>query len=598
MNIGAEIPRGEGDRASYRETVSIIEEIMSIPGYAVIGISAGRRLIYYSTQEGFVDLYSLDLETGRGIRITSGERVLGAVANEDSRLFPYIRDVTAGKELGAVILADSETGDKVEVEGFKPTRITGVAWDGEKLVFSGVVEGGTGIWIAKPGDKAELIQRISGAAFVSSVRGNIAAGSGWLAGDARSSEIFILDISSGKLSIYTPRRGSRNTGPVISRGGRLLFVSNYTGYDRLYTLDPGSMRLEPLRTSYSDHVRRRITEYIQYDWLEEGKAWFLGERDGRVRLYIDGKEIPLPPGFSGSATYYRSGGRFIVTRSSLRSPPRIISVRLDGGYREVLGSRLSRSIARRLGRVYFVRIRSFDGLSIPTFVIESKAAPRPGPTVIYVHGGPWAEVPDEWDRIIASLAASGYHVVAPNFRGSTGYGERFRRLDIGDPGGGDLMDIVYTARWAREAGLASKIAIFGYSYGGFMSVWATVKEPDVWDAAVAGASVTDWEEMYELGDALFKQFAILLFDGKRELWRERSAINYAERLKAPICIIHPQNDTRTPLRPVLRYAQKLLELGKRFELHVIPDVGHYIPDMKTAMEILLPGIMFLKKTIG
>ena len=583
---------------SYSEIVSTIEEIVRIPSYMVIGISGGKRLIYISTQEGSGDLYSLDLETGERIRITSGEKILSAAAEHDSKLFVYTRDVTAGKELATLVFANSETGEKVEVEGLRPTRILGVSWDGEKAAFSGVIEGGTGIWIARPGEKAEMIQKISGASFVSSTRGNLVVGAGWLAGDARSSEIFILDLSSGKLNIYTPKKGSRNTGPVISRGGRLLFVSNYTGPDKLYTLDPGSMVLEQLRTSYTDHLRHRVTEYTYYDWLDEEKTWFLGKRDGRVRLYVDGKEIPLPPGYSGSATYYRAGKKFILGRSSLTSPPRIISAEPGGGYRDLVSSRLSRNIARRLGRVYFTRIRSFDGLAIPTFVIESRIAPKPGPTAIFVHGGPWWEVPDMWSAMIASLVANGYHVVAPNFRGSTGYGEDFRRLDIGDPGGGDLMDVVYAARWARETGLASKIAIFGYSYGGFMSVWASVKEPDVWDAAVAGASVPDWEEMYELGDSVFKQFALLLFDGKRDLWKERSAINYAERLKAPLCLIQPQNDTRTPLRPVLRYAQKLLELGKRFELHVIPDMGHYLSDVRSAMEILLPGIVFLKKTIG
>ncbi|MEM0439438.1 MAG: S9 family peptidase [Sulfolobales archaeon] len=583
---------------SYSEIVSIVEEIVRLPSYMVIGISSGKRLIYTSTQEGSMDLYSLDLETGERIRITSGERILSAAADEDSRLFVYTRDVTAGKELATVVFANPETGEKIEVEGFKPTRILGLALDGERAAFSGVVEGGTGVWIARPGEKAEMIQKLSGASFVSSIKGDLVVGAGWLAGDARSSEIFILDIPSGKLNIYTPKKGSSNTGPVISRSGKLLFASNYTGPYRLYTLDPKGMVLEPLRTSYTDHLRHRITEYIYYGWLDDEKTWFLGKRDGRVRLYVDGREIPLPPGYSGSATYYRAGKRFILARSSLTSPPRIISVGLEGGYSDIASSRLSRNVARRLGRVYFTRIRSFDGLEIPTFVIESRVAPRPGPTVIYVHGGPWWEVPDMWSGTIASLVASGYHVVAPNFRGSTGYGEEFRRLDIGDPGGGDLMDVVYAARWARETGLASKVAIFGYSYGGFMGVWASVKEPDVWDAAVAGASVPDWEEMYELGDAVFKQFALLLFDGKRDLWRERSAINYAERLKAPLCLIHPQNDTRTPLRPVLRYAQRLLELGKKFELHVIPDMGHYVIDVKSAMEILLPGIMFLKKNLG
>jgi len=581
---------------SYSEIVSLIEEIVRIPSYLVIGIAGGKRLIYISTQEGSSDIYSLDLETGERVRITSGERILGAATHPDSSVFPYIVDTTAGRELATVVFADAYTGKKTPVEGFKPSRITGIAFDGEKAAFSSVVEDGSGIWVARPGGGAELVHRAPSFLYVSSVRGDLVAGAGLFAGDARSSELFILRISSRRFETYTPRKGSTNTAPRIGERG-ILFESNYAGPNRLYVLDPSSMRLEPLRTSYTDHLRRRVSEYIYYDWLDSERAWFLGKRDGRVYLYVDGREVPLPPGYSGSAAYYRAGNRFILSRSSLRSPPSLISVGLEGSPRALATSRLSPRAARRIGRSYFVRIRSFDGLQIPTFVVESAAAPKPGPTVIYVHGGPWWEVADMWNSTIASLAASGYHVVAPNFRGSTGYGEEFRRLDIGDPGGGDLMDVVYAAKWAREVGLASKVAIYGYSYGGFMSVWASVREPDVWDAAVAGASVPDWEEMYELGDALFKQFALLLFDGKRDLWRERSAINYAERLKAPLCLIHPQNDTRTPLRPVIRYAQKLLELGKRFELHVIPDMGHYVADVKSAMEILLPGILFLNKTI-
>jgi dipeptidyl aminopeptidase/acylaminoacyl peptidase len=582
---------------SHSEVVSIIEEIARVPSYIVIGVAGGRRLIYISTEEGSGDLYSLDLESGEKLKITNGERVLGAATNQDSRIFPYIRDTTAGKELGTVVFADAETGEKVETR-FRPSRIVGLAWDGEKAAFSSTVEDGSGIWAVRPGQEPELIYRIQGAAFVSSVRGDLIAGFGWLAGDARSSELFILRISSRRFDIYTPRKGSTNSAPKISEKGVLIFESNYMGSNRLYTLDPGSMRVEPLRTSYNDHIRRRVVEHPQYDWIDGEKAWFLGKRDGRVMLFVDGREITLPPGYSGSASYYKAGNRFILSRSSLRSPPALVSVGADRSYRIIARPRLSQRVRRRIGRVYFTRIKSFDGLAIPTFVIESRETPRPGPTVIYVHGGPWWEVPDMWNTMIASLAASGYHVVAPNFRGSTGYGEDFRRLDIGDPGGGDLQDIVYVAKWARESGLASKIAIYGYSYGGFMSVWATVREPDVWDAAVAGASVPDWEEMYELGDSLFKQFALLLFNGKREMWRERSAIYYAERLKAPICLIQPQNDTRTPLRPVLRYAQRLLELGKRFELHVIPDMGHYISDVNTAIQVLLPGIMFLKKILG
>jgi dipeptidyl aminopeptidase/acylaminoacyl peptidase len=117
----------------------------------------------------------------------------------------------------------------------------------------------------------------------------------------------------------------------------------------------------------------------------------------------------------------------------------------------------------------------------------------------------------------------------------------------------------------------------------------------LWSCGVAGAGITDWSEVYELGDAVFKMFVEVLFDGKRELWKDRSAIHYVEKLKSPLCILHPQNDTRTPLRPVLKYALKLSELGKTFEMHIAPDMGHILTRMDDAMKILYPALIFLSK---
>lgn len=135
--------------------------------------------------------------------------------------------------------------------------------------------------------------------------------------------------------------------------------------------------------------------------------------------------------------------------------------------------------------------------------------------------------------MINSLRAAGYHVVAPNFRGSTGYGEKFRQLDIRDLGGGDLMNIVYARKHAIETGLTDehKIAVMGYSYGGFMTYLATVKHPELWRCSIAGAGIVDWEELYHLSDSIFKQFVEILFTGKKELWKDRSAINFAENLR-------------------------------------------------------------------
>jgi dipeptidyl aminopeptidase/acylaminoacyl peptidase len=112
-------------------------------------------------------------------------------------------------------------------------------------------------------------------------------------------------------------------------------------------------------------------------------------------------------------------------------------------------------------------------------------------------------------------------------------------------------------------------------------------------AGVAGASVTDWEMMYELSDHVFKKFIEMIFAGRRDLWRERSPITYVDNIREPIAILHPQNDSRTPLKPVLKFIEKLLESGKRFEAHILPDMGHSINKVEDIMKILWPAVEFL-----
>jgi len=406
-------------------------------------------------------------------------------------------------------------------------------------------------------------------------------------------ELFFYDMKSGEFREYTVKEGSTNKEPIL-RDGKALFTTNAFGREMLMLLDLDSMKVYEPELRSDEYKARDITEYLNYGWTEGGTIWFIGKKNGHTYLFLDGKEIPIPSGYTQNVAFV--DGKAYLAWSSLISPPEIVSIDLESGEMEtILRAEVSEEVKSRLGKVDFVKIKSPDGVEVPTFIIESKQAPKPGPTVVYVHGGPWSEVANSWSIFIEALVASGYHVVAPNFRGSTGYGEEYRQMDIGDPGGGDLEDVVAAAKWARENKLASKVAIMGYSYGGFMTFLATAKRPEVWDAGVAGAGITDWEEMYYLADALFKKFEDILFDYKKDLWKDRSAIYFVENVRAPLCIIHPQNDTRTPLKPVLRYISKLMELGRTFEVHIIPDIGHAPRRVSEFVKICLPAITFLNE---
>ena len=580
--------------SSLVEKLEIVESVVKAPLYHVIGYTHGR-LVYLSNAEGITDLWSTDPETGKSKRIAE-DVYWAASTRRESPLVVFTKDVSRGRELQQVYGVDCRGGEEMRFEGMEPRRIFGFDFDGEIVGLSAASERAVELWVARPGERAEKVYETSALLFATDVGYGKIVGQGVLRGDPKAYELFFFDIDSSEFSVYTPREGSTNKSPRI-RGDKILFATTAFGEERLAVYDISRERLEEPEFSYRDYEKYEFAEYVAFDWTPEGKIWFIGKAEGRTRAFVDGREIPLPEGFSTGLAL--GDGKVYADHSSLSSPFKIYEVDLDRGEpRAMLGAELPREVAARIGKSYLARYRAPDGVEVPTYVVESAVAPKPGPTVVYVHGGPWSEVADRWSATIAALVACGYHVVAPNFRGSTGYGEEFRRMDIGDPGGGDLLDVAQAAQWARESGLASKLAIMGYSYGGFMTFLATVKRPELWDAGVAGAGIVDWEEMYELSDAIFKRFIEVLFAGRKELWRDRSAINYAENLRAPLCIVHPQNDTRTPLRPVLRYVSKLLELGKTFELHVAPDMGHVIRKMEDALKILLPAVLFLEKYLG
>ena len=569
-----------------------IEKIVKHPLYYLVGI-ASDRLIYQSTEGDIVNLWSSTLDGGDRIKLTREGLFEVARPRRKDKYIVFTRDVAKGHEKHKVFIVDVYGKEGIRSIDMEPLRIFGIAVHGETIIYSGSTEKDIGLYISKGYEKPEKLYGTDRFFFVTDTNRDMTVGYGNLHGNPRSYELFIYIHRSSEMLIYTPKKGSINERPIII-GDKILFASNYRdGHKSLYIYDPINGKITEPSFRYSDYRELDITDYINYGSTQDGLIWFIGLSNARGHAFVDGKAVRHPPGTPGNIEIHDD--TVYMHFSTLKQPQAIYRTSLKGGgWERIIGEDLPRDIGSMMGDIEITSYKSFDGLEIPCIIFESNIE-KPGPTIIFVHGGPWSYVGDYWRAFISALVASGYHVVAPNFRGSTGYGEEFRLLDIGDPGGGDLMDVVYAAKYARDTGLASKLAIVGYSYGGYMTLLATVKEPGIWRCGVAGAGIADWEESYKLSDAIFRQFINVLFAGDLSKLKERSPITYIENLKAPLCIIHPQNDTRTPLKPIIRYCEKLLELGKTFELHVLPSIGHIIDRPDDLVKILFPAITFLNR---
>jgi dipeptidyl aminopeptidase/acylaminoacyl peptidase len=179
-------------------------------------------------------------------------------------------------------------------------------------------------------------------------------------------------------------------------------------------------------------------------------------------------------------------------------------------------------------------------------------ASGPLPTIVHVHGGPESQARPGYNPVIAYLVNQGYGVLAPNVRGSTGYGKRYRSLDDLELRMDAVADLKSAAEWLRETGRADprRIAVMGGSYGGFMTLAALTTYPEIWAAGVDIVGIANWVTFMEhtgpwrrkLREAEYGSLA-----QHRDLLERISPLHRADRIRAPLMVIHGANDPRVPV---------------------------------------------------
>jgi dipeptidyl aminopeptidase/acylaminoacyl peptidase len=197
-------------------------------------------------------------------------------------------------------------------------------------------------------------------------------------------------------------------------------------------------------------------------------------------------------------------------------------------------------------------------------------------------------------------------VIQPNVRGSTGYGVEFRDLNRMDWGGGDLEDVAGAAAYLKALPEvdSARVGVWGGSYGGYMTFMAMTKKPNLWKAGVAWVGITDLKKLYDSSMEHFKYYLKLQMGDPEEnadLWKDRSAINFAQQMTAKLLIVHGVNDPRCPIEQARIFRDRLVELGKvegrDFEYVELGEEGHGSTDIAQKIRSYRLLVDFMKRSL-
>lgn len=381
-------------------------------------------------------------------------------------------------------------------------------------------------------------------------------------------------------------------GPAVSpSGGRVAFVEGWSS-DR--GLVAGEMRILDLATGkVTTLAATEQSGVTALDWRDDDSLWFAGWSrlgstygvvglDGRI-AWIEREDAVIgPTSFLAQISPAPDKTGFAAIREAVGAPPEIMFKSTPKAPWTPVTS-LNAEAARNFPD--YPEVREFgwtgrDGLAMEALVLLPRdRKPGPLPTVVDIHGGPTWSSKHAFDPGFAlPLAAAGYAVFLPNYRGSAGWGQAYSRLNIGDPGGAEFDDILAGVDACIAEGIADpdRLGVTGASYGGYMTAWA-VATTNRFKAAVAVSSITDnWSSHYSCNHD-FSAFIVggpLSEERYRRLAIERSPMYRLDKPTTPTLLIHGAEDRCTPLGQAQEFYSALVERGVASELAVYPREGH------------------------
>jgi dipeptidyl aminopeptidase/acylaminoacyl peptidase len=558
----------------------------------------GKSIVFVSNLSGRNNLWLVPSEGGWPMQLTvSDQRQTSPAWSPDGKWIAYMSDYD-GDEQWDIFFVSPKTGQVVNVTNTREIAEESPAWspDGRYLAYMVKPKTSSVFEI----DVYDTLQREVKHLTTGTANDRMNVSPIWSKdgkfivytqeqSKGTDSNVFMADVASAQSTLLTPHEGERlhSANDVSLDGKHVLITSNAAnGYHNAGLLDIATKKVR---------------------WLTQGKWEVAGvsfSADGRHLTYtanVDGntdiylydvttgkaRALPLPKGLNepagGASAFSRDGARLLYYHNGPTAPGDLWTYTLaDSKSRQITHALVGGVRSQDMVEPYLAHYPSKDGKwTISAFVYVPYNLPRNGqhPAIVYVHGGPTAQTLNTFNRFVQYMANQGYLVIAPNYRGSTGYGKEFQQANLFDMGGGDLQDVLASADWIKQTGYVDpkKLILMGGSYGGYLTMMGVTKAPDVWAAGVPIVPFVNWFTEIQNEDPVLQQSDLATMGDlvkNKALYQDRSPINFVDNIKAPLYLLAGGNDPRCPKTEAQQVVDAIKKRGGVVDYKVYENEGH------------------------
>jgi dipeptidyl aminopeptidase/acylaminoacyl peptidase len=351
-------------------------------------------------------------------------------------------------------------------------------------------------------------------------------------------------------------------------------------------------------------------------WAADGKSLILGGNDSeRVSLWqapldpadgplkkIDTGDVSPNSSFFVDMSVSAKTGAIAFSGTSPTRPGELYYMAAPGAPVKRLTSVNDEIASIPLGKSEVITFKNddFEQNAILTYPPDFNPSKK-YPLVLLIHGGPAAASLMTFSAGAQLMAAKGWLVLQPNYRGSDNLGQRFRGAISGDAGAGPGRDVIAAIHTVKAKGIVdeTKLGVGGWSYGGYMTTWMLGNYPDMWKAGVAGAAVTDQIDQQNLSDGAGRQGGqpYVNPDAMKRV-QEQSPISYASKIKAPTLILANTGDYRVPITNSYKLFHTIASAGTTVKFFAYPIYGHNATDPVRQRDVQERWVGWLEKYLN